>query len=508
MSVLISVIAAAVFATGAVVAGKQATTKPAELSAELKVLDRMLGNWQGTSTNHKTKWTPNEIRETLTESCRRVLGDRFVLNESAASNGAMTLSLNTYDVQQKCYRKWVFGLQGYAGGWLGKWNGVTKTMVWRRDTGKDVTILGESQYLDDKTVAWNVVAKEGADDIVFHMEGRSTRVKKLPKPKAAPTTQPAELSAEQKVLDLALGNWKGDLTVHKTKWNPKEFRQTSTSSCVRVLGGRFILNKGGGSDGTTGLTLTTYDTEKKCYRCWYFDSKGSAVEMQGKWDPETKTATWRSDLGNGVTAVSTARYVDGETVETSIVNKDKDGEILFRVEGKATRVKKLPKLKVAPTTKPAERSAEQKVLDVFVGDWKGTSTAKAPWEPKAVNLTDTSSYARVLGGRFVRNNTRDSSGRIGFSLTTYDVRLKSYHVWYFGSEGTAVEFTGQWDAKTRTFTMLIDHGNGVTADSKVCVVDNDTFDWIAVTKDRDGKILYQAKGRNTRVKKPTKKKGD
>ena len=236
-------------------------------------------------------------------------------------------------------------MQGAAGEWSGKWDSVMKTMVWRRDMGKGVTVVGESRYLDDKTVTWRVVVKEKSDDIVFHVDGKNTRVKQLPKPKAAPTNRSTTRPAEQKLLDMSLGNWKGVMIVHKAKWNPKEIRQTSVSSCVRVLGGRFTMNKGGGSDGVTGLTLTTYDTTRKCYRCWYFDSKGSGVEMQGKWDQATKTAVWRSDLGNGVTAVSTARYVDDNTVKLSIVNKDRDGEVVFRVEGKATRVKKPAKKK-------------------------------------------------------------------------------------------------------------------------------------------------------------------
>ena len=321
------------------------------------------------------------------------------------------------------------------------------------------------------------------------------------------TTKPFEPSAEFKLLHKFVGNWRGVAIIHKTKWNPKEIRWTDALSCVRILGGRFTLSRTAASDGGAIILLTTYDVQRKCYRMWSFHSRGFTSEFTGKWDNETKIFTWRSN-DKDVSAVTRSWYADDNTVEWNIEGKDSDGEVTFRTEGKYTRVKELPKRKAAPTTKPAERSAEQKVLDVFVGDWKGTgSVLKAPGNAKAVNLTDASSYVRVLGGRFVRNNTRDSSGRSGFSLTTYDVQRKCYRVWYFDSQGFMVESAGKFDAKTRTLTMLVDHGDGVTTTSKVSVVDNDTFDWGAVTKDRDGNTFYQAKGRNTRLKKPAKKKG-
>jgi len=103
-----------------------------------------------------------------------------------------------------------------------------------------------------------------------------------------------EPSAELKLLYKFVGNWQGSMIVHKTKQNPNEIRGTDMLSCVRVLGGRFTMNKTVASDGRTGLHLTTYDMQRKCYRIWFFDSNGFVSEFQGKWDDETKIFTWRS----------------------------------------------------------------------------------------------------------------------------------------------------------------------------------------------------------------------
>lgn len=315
------------------------------------------------------------------------------------------------------------------------------------------------------------------------------------------TTKPAEPSAEMKVLYRHLGNWKTTSTAAKAPGDPKAVSLTGTSSVVRALGGRFTLNKSETSDGSTSLAMATYDVQWKCYRMWWFNSEGAVAESQGRWDAKTKTMTWHSEGDNGVASVGKVRYLDDNTVKWSWLIKDAQGEIGHHSEGKGTRVKQLPKRKDIPAAKPADRSAEQKVLDLFVGDWKGTSTAaKTPGNPKAVSLTSTSSIVRAVGGRFIQDSSKASDGRSILSLTTYDVRRKYYRTWSFHSQGHTSESTGKWDAKTRTFTMSTEQDNGFTGTAEARAVDNDTYEVSWVTKDSDGKAVFQAKGKLTRVK--------
>jgi len=317
--------------------------------------------------------------------------------------------------------------------------------------------------------------------------------------------KPPEPSAELKRLYKFVGNWQGTTIIHKTKQNPKEIRGTHTLSCAGVLGGRFTMSKIEAPDGTTSLHLNTYDVRRKCYRIWSFHSQGFANEFQGKWDSKTKIFTWHCTDKN-VPTVTRSWYEDDNTGKWDSEAKDPDGEVIFRMEGKYTRVKKLPKRKDIPADKPAERSAEQKVLDALVGDWKTTTVApKALWNPKAVSGTGTSSCVRVLGGNFIQSNGKVSGGGTVIYLATYDVRRKSYRMWHFDSRGFAADSTGKWDAKTRTLTMLGKHDNGITTIGKIRVVDKDTVEWSSVTKDRDGKIGFQMKGKNTRVKNGGKK---
>ena len=320
----------------------------------------------------------------------------------------------------------------------------------------------------------------------------------------AATEKPAEPSAEQKVLYKFVGNWRGAATIRKAKWTPQETRVTDTLSCVRILGGRFTQNTGEASDGMTSLRLATYDVRRKCYRMWYFDSRGGAGESQGEWNGQTRTSTWRGKGDNGVTGLGTSRYLDDNTVKWSYVAKDRAGEVGFHIEGKYTRVKQLPKGKDTPAAKPADRSAEQKVLDRFIGTWRSKhKLLKAKWTPVETAAEADLTYSRVLGGKFVeeRGKGKDTNKTQGRVMYTYDTQRKSYRLWRFSSTGQASEAAGRWDADTRTltWTLVATPGQEFTTIARHRFVNDDTFEWDVASKDGKGTVLLRMKGKATRV---------
>jgi hypothetical protein len=216
--------------------------------------------------------------------------------------------------------------------------------------------------------------------------------------------------------------------------------------------------------------------------------------------------TWLSDQGKGVTSVLKSRYLDDNTSKFSFVAKDAAGEIGTHIEGKSTRVKQLPKRKDSPTSRPANRLAEQKVLDLFLGDWKGTSTEFMAWDPNESRKTDTSSCVRILGGHFTRNSSKVSDGSANLTLATYDGERKYYRMWHFNSQGFAIVSKAKWDAKTRTLTMLAEQVRGMTITGKFRLVDADTKEQNWIVKDPDGKTIFQGKKKSTRVGKAVKNK--
>ena len=343
----ISAIVAAMLAMGVIAAEKPAKDKPAEPSAELKLLYRFVGNWQGTSIVHKTRQNPNEIRETHTLSCVRVLGGGFTMNELVTPDGHTSIALTTCDVQRKCYRMWVFHSRGVTSEFQGKWDDETKIFTWY-STDKEETAVTRSWYVDDNTVRWNSEAKD-AGEVIFHMEGKYTRVKQLPKRKDTPKDKPAVRSAEQKVLDGFIGTWRSEQKVVKPARTPKKKTIAADLTYSRVLGGKFVQERGRGRDPdkTEVLAMYTYDTRRKSYRLWWFSSAGQTVEATGRWDAETKTLTWTSVASSRqeVTRTARHRFVDDNAFNWEIAAKDVKGKVTFRMEGKATRARQPVKKK-------------------------------------------------------------------------------------------------------------------------------------------------------------------
>ena len=335
--VLVSVVAT--FAMAAVAAEKPAADKPVERSAEQKVLDMHLGNWQGTTIVHKAKWHPNETRGPDRSSCVRVLGGRFGLTTSEGSDGSTSIALATYDVQKMTYRLWWFNSQGAASESRGKWNAKTKTMTWRSKNDDGVTSVATVRYPDDNTVEWSSISKDPKGEVGFHVEGKATRVKQLPKRKETPATRPAERSAEQKVLDQFVGDWKTRSTAPKAPWNPTAVHLTGTASIVPVLKERFIQSSVKGSDGSEVLYLETYDLHLKYYRMWSFDSQGFSAEYAGHWDAKTRTLAMLARHDNGLTTAGKVHVVDKDTIEWSAVARNTEGNAVLRVNGKNTRAK-------------------------------------------------------------------------------------------------------------------------------------------------------------------------
>lgn len=148
----------------------------------------------------------------------------------------------------------------------------------------------------------------------------------------------AELPPEQKVFDHQLGNWWQTGTFFKAEWTPKQTQLTGAVSCTRILGGRFVETKFTTSESSV-LILKTYDAQRGAYRRWDFNSNGQASESIGKWDEDAKTMTWSGTVDGGLTSTVTDRYVDADTLEWSLVIKDRGGKVYIHVDGKSTRMK-------------------------------------------------------------------------------------------------------------------------------------------------------------------------
>jgi hypothetical protein len=152
---------------------------------------------------------------------------------------------------------------------------------------------------------------------------------------AQPPAKPPEL----KVLDRYLGTWKIEGVLKPAEWTPKERRVTATTTNEWVLNGWFQYHKVKDGDGNESIDILTYDPHKKTHRIWSFFSDGFSVEETGTWDDASKTLTSKADLGEGITVVSTMRFVDNDNRELTRVARDAKGKVYLDIRSKLTRQK-------------------------------------------------------------------------------------------------------------------------------------------------------------------------
>jgi hypothetical protein len=152
---------------------------------------------------------------------------------------------------------------------------------------------------------------------------------------------------------------------------------------------------------------------------------------------------------------------------------------------------------------PALRGpAEMKVLARRLGEWTGEITIRrAEWTPFEGKLRSQESVKPALGRRFVeeRGTSQPGDGESRM-LSTWDAARKVYKFWYFDSEGLTSEGTGKWDAKAQTLTWTATDEGGVAATTVWKFVDDDTFTWDLLVKDRAGKVLMDMNGKSKRKK--------
>lgn len=162
-----------------------------------------------------------------------------------------------------------------------------------------------------------------------------------------PPTTPK--SPELKVLDQFAGTWTVKATLKRLEWNPEDKNYVGRYEAMWVLNGRFLKQEGRlqnvknpRTDYFEYLNLWTYDTDKKEYRNWYFDSMGSfnRSDTSGKWNLYTKNLVCTSKLEEGRIVTILYDIVDENTIYWSTVLKDKNGSILQNMQGTSTRLKK------------------------------------------------------------------------------------------------------------------------------------------------------------------------
>lgn len=152
----------------------------------------------------------------------------------------------------------------------------------------------------------------------------------------------------------------------------------------------------------------------------------------------------------------------------------------------------------AALTESATDSAQQKVLDRFIGNWSCQTTIfKTEGNPEEKHQTGTLSYTRILGGNFVQEKGEDSGGNTSLRLYTYDHQKKCYLTWFFSSipQSTDVPATGKWDEAAHALDWT---AKGSTFQHRF--INDNAIECSVLVKNDVGNTLFQAEYKLTRTK--------
>lgn len=152
--------------------------------------------------------------------------------------------------------------------------------------------------------------------------------------------QGQDKSPESKVFNQWVGTWKTEFINKPAEWNPTEKRMAGNITCKWILGGKFVEEVGSSlGQGIEHRVLWGYDSQKKTYRYWFFDSTGTIGEGLGTWDEKTSTMTWKTDPGSGLVGTATHRFLNPDSYEWTYVIRDTQGKLYLDYQGKHKRVK-------------------------------------------------------------------------------------------------------------------------------------------------------------------------
>ena len=149
-------------------------------SAELRVLEDLIGTWDEVMSNKVTEWTP--MAETATAVTKRIwsLGGKIIRCEGAwqpAKNDF--LHLMSYDPEAKVYRSWYFDAAGNMPreSMAGAWDMKSKTVTWTSIDKAQNKTVGTHKIVDKDHSEWTMVVTNPDGKVVLDFAGKCTRRK-------------------------------------------------------------------------------------------------------------------------------------------------------------------------------------------------------------------------------------------------------------------------------------------------------------------------------------------
>lgn len=151
-----------------------------------EVLDRLLGAWH---TEYALSVPAEEsvpMRGSADFTSKRILGGRFIHEQTVHADGRTHLALFTHDADRGGYRAWWFHSTGETAESLGKWDAETQTLTWTSapTVEESPEIVARWKFESDTVFVWTVKGTRPDRTVAFRMEGKAVRCSEGKHPEA------------------------------------------------------------------------------------------------------------------------------------------------------------------------------------------------------------------------------------------------------------------------------------------------------------------------------------
>lgn len=141
------------------------------------------------------------------------------------------------------------------------------------------------------------------------------------------------------VLSKWEGNWKSIVVFEESVWITESFETRGISESNLVLSNNYLeMNVYNGNE--TSKHIIRYDQNSKQFNRWEFKSDGGTNFWTGKWSHSKETMTWSYvDFTNAeIRGEIIEAFSSDNTINVSVVLKDKKGNNLLRISSKANKI--------------------------------------------------------------------------------------------------------------------------------------------------------------------------
>jgi serine/threonine protein kinase len=142
---------------------------------EMKVLDRVVGEWRNEGTTGTADEPGKRIPHTSHINARPILAGRFIeWDETIADLGRKDYGVLWYDSHQMRYRFWHFTAVGVAAETVGTWDEMSQTMRWAATDG---SVKGHWTFKSDDLCEIHEAVKDKNGKWLIEHDGVSRRIK-------------------------------------------------------------------------------------------------------------------------------------------------------------------------------------------------------------------------------------------------------------------------------------------------------------------------------------------